>query len=233
MSKGILYIVSTPIGNLSDITLRAIDILKTVDIIACEDTRHSAKLLNHFEIQTKKISYYDEIEDKRSGTLIRMLESGKNVALISDAGTPGISDPGYRVIQKAVDADISVIPAPGPSSLLSVLVVSGFATDRFTFEGFLPRKKGRKTRLEELAVETRTMIIFESPVRLLKTLTDLLPYFGDRQIVIGREMTKFYEEYVRGSIPEVISHFEKTKPRGEFVLVIEGLTRKLKKSISE
>ncbi|MBU0710308.1 16S rRNA (cytidine(1402)-2'-O)-methyltransferase [bacterium] len=233
MSKGILYIVSTPIGNLDDITLRAINILKTVDIIACEDTRHSAKLLSHYDIKTKKISYYDEIEDKRSSTLIRMLESGKNVALISDAGTPGISDPGYRVIQKAVDADISVIPVPGPSSLLSVLVSSGFATDRFTFEGFLPRKKGRKTRLEELAAETRTMIIFESPVRLLKTLADLSVYFGDRRIVIGREMTKFYEEYVRGSIPEVISHFEESKPRGEFVLVIEGLTRKLKKSISD
>ncbi|MDO9548509.1 MAG: 16S rRNA (cytidine(1402)-2'-O)-methyltransferase [Candidatus Marinimicrobia bacterium] len=233
MSKGILYIVSTPIGNLEDITLRAIDILKTVDIIACEDTRHSAKLLSHYDIQTKKISYYDEIEDKRSGTLIRMLDSGKNVALISDAGTPGISDPGYRIIQKAVDADISVIPVPGPSSLLAALVSSGFATDRFCFEGFLPRKKGRKTRFEELAIEPRTMIIFESPVRLLKTLTDLYSYFGDRRIVVGREMTKYYEEYVRGNIPEVISHFEKTKPRGEFVLVIEGLTRKLKKSTSE
>ena len=233
MSKGILYIVSTPIGNLKDITLRAIDVLKTVDIIACEDTRHSVKLLSHYDIQTKKISYYDEIEDKRSGTLIRMLESGKNVALISDAGTPGISDPGYRIIQKAIKADILVIPAPGPSSLLAVLVSSGFATDRFNFEGFLPRKKGRKTRLEDLCIEPRTMIIFESPLRLLKTLKDLHKYFGDRRIVIGREMTKYYEEFVRGSIPVVISHFEKIKPRGEFVIVIEGLTRKLKKMISE
>lgn len=232
MNKGTLYIVSTPIGNLEDITLRALEVLKSVDIIACEDTRHSAKLLSHYNIQTKKISYYDEIEDKRSGTLIRMLEAGQNVALISDAGTPGVSDPGYRIIQKALAVDITVLPVPGPSSILAALISSGFAVDRFCFEGFLPRKKGRKTRLEELSVEPRTMIIFESPVRLLKTLTDLHAYFGDRRIVVGREMTKYYEEYIRGSIPEVLEHFKQKKPRGEFVLVVEGLTRKLKKSIS-
>lgn len=228
-NKGVLYIVATPIGNLDDITMRAVTVLKTVDIVACEDTRHSGKLLNHLGIQTKKISYYDEVEAQRSGVLMAMLESGKSVALISDAGTPGISDPGYRVIQKAVEAGISVIPVPGPSSVLAALVASGFATDRFTFEGFLPRKKGRRTRLEEMSSEARTMILFESPVRLLKTLKDLASYFGDRRIAIGREMTKYYEEYIHGTIPEVIDHFTENLPRGEFVIVIEGLTRKLKK----
>ncbi|MGC9364647.1 MAG: 16S rRNA (cytidine(1402)-2'-O)-methyltransferase [Fidelibacterota bacterium] len=228
-NKGILYIVATPIGNFDDITLRAIEVLRTVDVIACEDTRHSAKLLNHFGIQAKKISYYDEVETQRSGVLIAMLESGKSVALISDAGTPGISDPGYRVIEKALADGITVIPVPGPSAVLAALVASGFATDRFTFEGFLPRKKGRRTRLEELSNEARTMILFESRLRLLKTLKDLETYFGDRRIVIGREMTKYYEEYTRGTIPEVILHFTENVPRGEFVIVIEGLTRKVKK----
>jgi len=233
MKKGTLYIVSTPIGNLEDISPRAIRTLKSVDIIACEDTRHSAKLLGNFEIHTKRISYYDEIEKRRSATLISMLESGKSVALISDAGTPGISDPGYRVIEKAVEADIPVIPIPGPSSILTALVASGFATDRFVFEGFLPRKKGRKTRLEELSQEPRTIILFESPMRLLKTLNDLRDYFGERRVAIGREMTKLYEEYLHGSLSEMITHFSNEKPRGEFVLVLEGLTRKLKKSMSE
>lgn len=233
MKKGTLYIVSTPIGNLEDISTRAIKTLKSVDIIACEDTRHSSKLLNTFDIHTSKISYYDEVEERRSVTLINMMETGKSVALVSDAGTPGISDPGYRVIEKAVEADIPVIPIPGPSSILAALVASGFATDRFVFEGFLPRKKGRKTRLEELSQEPRTIILFESPMRLLKTLNDLRDYFGERRVAIGREMTKLYEEYLHGSLSEMITHFLNEKPRGEFVLVLEGLTRKLKKSMSE
>jgi len=227
--KGILYIVSTPIGNLDDITLRAIDVLKSVDLIAAEDTRHAFKLLKHYDIKTKKISYYDEIEQRRSHEILQKLLGGMNIALISDAGTPGISDPGYRIIQKAIDADVNVVPIPGPSSILAALVASGFATDRFIFEGFLPRKKGRKTRLEELADESRTLILFESPVRVLKTLKDLNVHFGERRIAVGREITKYYEEFIRGSIPEVISHFENHKPKGELVIVIEGLTRKLKR----
>jgi len=229
MKKGILYIVATPIGNLEDITFRAIEVLKSVDLIAAEDTRHASRLLDRYGIKTKKISYYDEIEQKRSEELIRKLNDGMNIALISDAGTPGVSDPGYRVIQKAIESQIGIVPIPGASSILAVLVASGYATDRFVFEGFLPRKKGRKTRLEELAGESRTIIIFESPVRLLKTLKDLQIYFGERQITVGREITKIYEEFIRGALPEIISHFEQNKPRGEIVIVIEGLTRKVKK----
>jgi len=229
MKKGILYIVATPIGNLEDITFRAIEVLKSVDLIAAEDTRHASRLLDRYGIKTKKISYYDEIEQRRSAELIRKLNDGMNIALISDAGTPGVSDPGYRMIQKAIENQIEIVPIPGASSILAALVASGYATDRFVFEGFLPRKKGRKTRLEELAGESRTIIIFESPVRLLKTLKDLQIYFGERQITVGREITKIYEEFVRGALPEIISHFEQNKPRGEIVIVIEGLTRKVKK----
>ncbi|HCK99668.1 MAG TPA: 16S rRNA (cytidine(1402)-2'-O)-methyltransferase [Candidatus Marinimicrobia bacterium] len=229
MKKGILYIVATPIGNLEDITFRAIEVLKSVDLIAAEDTRHASRLLDRYGIKTRKISYYDEIEQKRSAELIRKLNDGMNIALISDAGTPGVSDPGYRMIQKAIENQIEIVPIPGASSILAALVASGYATDRFVFEGFLPRKKGRKTRLEELAGESRTIIIFESPLRLLKTLKDLHIYFGERQITVGREITKIYEEFVRGALPEIISHFEQNKPRGEIVIVIEGLTRKVKK----
>ncbi|MCD6204504.1 MAG: 16S rRNA (cytidine(1402)-2'-O)-methyltransferase [Candidatus Marinimicrobia bacterium] len=229
MKKGTLYIVATPIGNLEDITFRAIEVLKSVDLIAAEDTRHASRLLDRYGIKTKKISYYDEIEQKRSEELIKKLNDGMNIALISDAGTPGVSDPGYRLIQKTVESKIGIVPIPGASSILAALVASGYATDRFVFEGFLPRKKGRKTRLEELAGESRTIIIFESPVRLLKTLKDLQIYFGERQITVGREITKIYEEFVRGALPEIISHFEQNKPRGEIVIVIEGLTRKVKK----
>jgi 16S rRNA (cytidine1402-2'-O)-methyltransferase len=228
-NPGTLYIVSTPIGNLDDMTLRAIETLRSVDLIACEDTRHSSKLLSHFDIRTKRISYYDEIEEQRSNELLDKMKSGLSVALISDAGTPTVSDPGYRLVQKTIAAGLTVIPVPGASALLAALVSSGFATDRFTFEGFLPRKKGRKSRLRELATESRTIILFESPLRLLKTLDDLKEYIGDRNIAVGREMTKYYEEYVRGTIAAMITHFREKKPRGEFVIVIEGLTRRIRK----
>jgi 16S rRNA (cytidine1402-2'-O)-methyltransferase len=229
MKKGTLYIVATPIGNLKDITFRAIEVLKSVDLIAAEDTRHASRLLDHYGIKTRKISYYDEIEQRRSEELIKKLNYGMNIALISDAGTPGVSDPGYRLIQKTIESKIGIVPIPGASSILAALVASGYATDRFVFEGYLPRKKGRKTRLEELAGESRTIIIFESPVRLLKTLKDLQIYFGERQITVGREITKIYEEFIRGALSEIISHFKQNKPRGEIVIVIEGLTRKVKK----
>jgi 16S rRNA (cytidine1402-2'-O)-methyltransferase len=221
--------VATPIGNLQDITLRAIEILKSVDLIAAEDTRHSSKLLNHYVIKTPRISYYDEIEQSRSHEIVKRINEGLNVALISDSGTPGISDPGYRLIHLALQSAIRVVPIPGPSAALSALVASGFATDRFVFEGFLPRKKGRKTRLMELSQESRTIIIFESPMRLHKTLADLAVYFQDRRIVVAREISKVFEEFVYGTIIQLIQHFENSIPKGEIVIVLEGLTREVKR----
>jgi len=228
-SKGTLYVVATPIGNLQDITLRAIEILKSVDLIAAEDTRHASKLLNHYGIKTPRVSYYDEVEQSRSHEVVKKINEGLNVALISDSGTPGISDPGYRLIHLALQNAIRVIPIPGPSAALSALVASGFATDRFVFEGFLPRKKGRKTRLIELSQESRTIIIFESPIRLRKTLADLAVYFQDRRIVIAREVTKIFEEFVYGTISQLIHHFENSVPKGEIVIILEGLTREVKR----
>jgi 16S rRNA (cytidine1402-2'-O)-methyltransferase len=221
--------VATPIGNLQDITLRAIEILKSVDLIAAEDTRHSSKLLNHYVIKTPRISYYDEIEQSRSHEIVKRINEGLNVALISDSGTPGISDPGYRLIHLALQSAIRVVPIPGPSAALSALVASGFATDRFVFEGFLPRKKGRKTRLMELSQESRTIIIFESSMRLHKTLADLAVYFQDRRIVVAREISKVFEEFVYGTIIQLIQHFENSIPKGEIVIVLEGLTREVKR----
>ncbi len=228
-SKGTLYVVATPIGNLQDITLRAIEILKSVDLIAAEDTRHASKLLNHYGIKTPRVSYYDEVEQSRSHEIVKKINKGIDVALISDSGTPGISDPGYRLINLALQNAIRVVPIPGPSAALSALVASGFATDRFVFEGFLPRKKGRKTRLIELSQESRTIIIFESPVRLRKTLTDLAVYFQDRRIVIAREVTKIFEEFIYGTIPQLIHQFENSVPKGEIVIILEGLTREVKR----
>jgi len=228
-NKGTLYVVATPIGNLQDITLRAIEILKSVDLIAAEDTRHAAKLLNHYGIKTPRVSYYDEVEQSRSHEIVKKINKGIDVALISDSGTPGISDPGYRLINLALQNAIRVVPIPGPSAALSALVASGFATDRFVFEGFLPRKKGRKTRLIELSQESRTIIIFESPVRLRKTLADLAVYFQDRRVVIAREVTKIFEEFAYGTISQLIRQFENSVPKGEIVIVLEGLTREVKR----
>ncbi|MBN2280449.1 MAG: 16S rRNA (cytidine(1402)-2'-O)-methyltransferase [Candidatus Marinimicrobia bacterium] len=227
MEKGKLYIVATPIGNLEDITYRAIDTLKSVDIIGVEDTRHSAPLLSKYNISTPTVSYFEYNEIKRSEEFIRLMEQGKNIAIISDAGTPAINDPGYRLISEAVTREIQVVPIPGPSSVLTALVGSGFPTDRFTFEGFLPKKKGRQKRLEELKTEERTIIIFEGPHRVEKTLEDCLQVLGDRDVAIGREMTKLYEEFHRGKISEVLEYFRHEKPRGEFVFVIKA--EKIKK----
>lgn len=215
-----LYIVSTPIGNLEDITLRAIRTLKEVDLIAAEDTRHSQILLKKYEISKPIVSYHSYSDDRKLEHLIMVLKEGKSVAVISDAGTPGISDPAYTLIKRAIEEGIQICPIPGASSLLSAVVMSGMKMNQFIYLGFLPLKKGRQTLLKSLAEEERTMIIFEAPHRLERTLKDLKEYLGDRQIAVCREITKIFEEARRGKISEMMTHFEKTKPRGEFVLVI-------------
>lgn len=215
-----LYIVSTPIGNLEDITLRAIRTLKEVDYIAAEDTRHSRILLDKYEIKTSVLSYHSYSSPAKLEKIIDLLKEGKTLALISDAGTPGISDPAYSLIKRAIEEGIKIIPIPGASSLLSALVMSGHYMDKFIYLGFLPLKKGRQTLLKSLAEEKRTMVIFESPHRLLKTLNQLQEFFGNRKIAICREITKLHEEVFRGSIEQGIEHFTAKKPKGEFVLVI-------------
>lgn len=215
-----LYIVSTPIGNLEDITLRAIRTLKEVDLIAAEDTRHSRILLDKYEISKPITSYHSYTDDRKLEQIISVLKEGKSVAVISDAGTPGISDPAYTLIKRAIEEGIQICPIPGASSMLSAIVMSGMKMNQFIYLGFLPLKKGRQTLLKSLAEEERTMIIFEAPHRLERTLRDLKEYLGDRQIAVCREITKIFEEARRGKISEMMTHFEKTKPRGEFVLVI-------------
>ena len=225
MTTGTLYIVSTPIGNLEDITFRAVDILKEVNCIAAEDTRHASILLKRYSIHKRCVSYYKDNEERRSTELIHKLQNGEDVALICNAGTPAISDPGFKIIKKAAENSISVVPVPGPSSILSALVVSGLKTDRFCFEGFLPKKKGRRKRLLELKEESRTLIIFESPYRLVRTLRDMLDHFGDRNCVVAREMTKVYEEFKRGTVSELLEYYSGKTPKGECVIVIEGSSR--------
>lgn len=222
---GILYIVSTPIGNLEDISPRALEILSTVEVIAAEDTRTSMVLLRRYDIHTPLISYYSYNEERRTPELIRKLTSGASLALISDAGTPGISDPAYRIIRSALDADVRVVPVPGPSAFLSALIVSGLPAERFVFEGFLPVKKGRRTILEKLRTEDSTIILYESPHRLLRTLTDLRGALGDREAAVARELTKKFEEVLRGPLSSHIEHFTAKSPRGEFVLVVRGKAR--------
>lgn len=215
-----LYIVSTPIGNLEDITLRAIRTLKEVDFIAAEDTRHSKILLQKYEIKTTVLSYHSYSSDAKLEKIISILKDGGKVALISDAGTPGISDPAYSLIRRAIEENISVFPIPGASSLLAGIVMSGLPMHQFLYLGFLPLKKGRQTLLKSLAEETRTIVIFEAPHRIIRTLNDLQEYLGNRQISVCREITKIYEEVIRGTISDAINHFSKIQPRGEFVLVI-------------
>lgn len=215
-----LYIVSTPIGNLEDITLRAIRTLKEVDFIAAEDTRHSKILLQKYEIQTPMLSYHSYSSDAKLEKIISILKDGGKVALISDAGTPGISDPAYGLIRRAIEEKIPVFPIPGASSLLAGIVMSGLPMHQFLYLGFLPLKKGRQTLLKSLAEETRTIVIFEAPHRIIRTLNDLQEYLGNRQISVCREITKIHEEVIRGTISDAINHFSKIQPRGEFVLVI-------------
>ena len=222
MLSGSIYIVSTPIGNLADISLRAIDILKTVDLIACEDTRQTSKILNHYKIKNKMTPYHDHNKEYKTSSLIDLIKKGNSIALVSDAGTPGISDPGFYLIREAIKNDINISPIPGPSALTAAILASGMEIDRFLFEGYLPRKKGRLKRLKELAAYKVTIVIFEGPHRVLKTLRDLRDTLGDRKAAIGRELTKVHEEFIRGNLSDLIANFSERKPKGEFVILIEG-----------
>jgi len=220
---GKLYIVPTPIGNLKDITLRAIEVLQTVDLILAEDTRTSGKLLKHFEINTPSQSHHMHNEHKTVENLIQKLQSGITIALISDAGTPAISDPGFLLTRECIAHNIEVECLPGATAFVPALVNSGLPNDKFVFEGFLPVKKGRQTRLKILAEETRTLIFYESPHKLIKTLTNFCEYFGkDRQVSVSRELTKLYEETIRGTMKEALLHYTNKPPKGEIVIVVAG-----------
>ena len=210
MNIGTLYIIATPIGNLEDITLRAMRILKEVDVIAAEDTRHTRKLLDRYEIDTSMTSYHDHNKEEKAPVLIDKLLDGKNIALVSDAGTPGISDPGYFLINLAINENIPVVPIPGATAAIAALSISGLPTDRFVFEGFLPSKQtARKKRLKKLEQEERTLIFYEAPHRIMKTMQDILDVFGDRKAVITRELTKIHEETVRGPVSSVLKQLNK------------------------
>jgi 16S rRNA (cytidine1402-2'-O)-methyltransferase len=220
--RGKLYLVSTPIGNLKDITFRAIDVLSSVDLIAAEDTRHAAILLKHYDISTPTTSFFDFNKEKKTAGLIKKLLQGQSIAVISDAGTPGISDPAFYIVREAIREGIPVEAIPGATAFVPALITSGLPTDRFVFEGFLPSKKGRQKRLQQLSEEKRTIIIYESPKKILKTLADLRQYFGNRRISIARELTKKFEQIYRGSLEEICENADLLKLKGEFVIVVEG-----------
>lgn len=222
LPAGTLYIVSTPIGNLDDMTFRAVRVLGEVDLIAAEDTRTSGILLKHFNIQKPMVSYFSHNESRRAGALVGALKEGRNVALVTDAGTPGISDPAYTVVREALDAGILVVPIPGPSALLAALVASGLPMERFLFEGFLPLKKGRQTRWKALRDESRTIVIYESPQRIIRAVEELILHLGDRRVAVGRELTKKFEEVVRGKASVVLKQLQSREPRGEYVIVVAG-----------
>ena len=218
-----LYLVPTPIGNLDDMTFRAVKVLKEVDLILAEDTRTSGKLLHHFEITTQMQSHHMHNEHKMVNRIVERIQNGENIALITDAGTPAISDPGFLLSRACIKKGIEIECLPGATAFVPALVNSGLPNDKFIFEGFLPVKKGRQTRLTFLSEETRTMIFYESPHKLLKTLTNFAEYFGgERPISVSRELTKLFEETVRGSITDVIAHFTKKAVKGEFVIVVQG-----------
>lgn len=220
---GTLFIVATPIGNLEDITQRALRVLREVDLIACEDTRHTRKLLNHFGITTATTSHHEHNEQGRAEELCELLESGKNVAVVSDAGTPLISDPGFRLVSQAVARGVSVIPIPGPSAVIAALSASGLPTDQFFFAGFLPPRSGaRRAKLSELTSIPSTLVFYEAPHRIKATLTDAMEVLGNREAVIAREVTKLHEEFARGTLSELVAHFSKVEARGEMVLMISG-----------
>ena len=222
IQSGTLYLVATPIGNLEDITYRAVKILSSVDLIAAEDTRTTKILLDHYSLHKPMISYFSYNEKTRAPQLIEKLKAGQSIALVSDAGTPGISDPAFHIVQQAIAAGIPIIPIPGPSAFLSALIASGLPIDRFVFEGFLPLKKGRKTKFESLKSEPRTIVLYESPHRIIRTLEDIQTYLGKRQVVVARELTKKFEEISRGPIESVLSAISGKQPRGEYVVIIEG-----------
>lgn len=232
MSK--LYVVPTPIGNLEDITLRAVRILKEVDFILAEDTRTTGFLLKHLEISTSMISHHKFNEHTSVDKVSQRIKAGETAALVSDAGTPAISDPGYLLVKKCLEEDIAVECLPGPTAFVPALVNSGLPNDRFCFEGFLPQKKGRKTKMESLATEARTMIFYESPFRLVKTLGQLAEYFGsDRKASVSREISKLYEENKQGTLEELIQHFSAKTVKGEIVLIVEGKVEEKKKKKHE
>lgn len=223
MEYGTLYLVATPIGNLEDITLRALRILKEVDLIAAEDTRKTLKLLNHFDISKPLTSFFRHNESRKGEYIISLLKEGQNIALVSDAGTPAISDPGEELVGMAIEEGITVSPIPGPVAAISALIVSGQSTGRFVFEGFIPmNKRGRKERLKELEFEQRTMIFYEAPHKLKYTLEDMLKFWGNRKIVLAREITKIYEEIIRTDLEHAIEKYNDDNPKGEFVIVVEG-----------
>jgi 16S rRNA (cytidine1402-2'-O)-methyltransferase len=227
----LLYLVPTPLGNLKDITLRALEVLKEVDLILCEDTRTSQKLLQHYQINKPLTPYHQHNEHRVADHLVAQLQAGKQMALITDAGTPGISDPGFLLVRACIQQGVTVNCLPGATAFVPALINSGFSAQRFCFEGFLPLKKGRQTLLKLLATETRTIILYESPVRLVKTLTDLATYMGEtRRASVSREITKMFEETRRGTLQELIAYFTQKPPKGEIVLVLEGRDEKSSKS---
>jgi len=222
--KGTLYLCPTPIGNLEDITLRALKTLEEVDLIAAEDTRVTIKLLNHFEIKKPLISYHEHNKKSQGAKLISILLEGKNIAIVTDAGTPGISDPGEDLVKQAIDAGINVVPLPGAVAAICALVASGLSTDRFVFEGFLSKKnQERDKRLSELVSEKRTLVFYEAPHRIIKTLKALKDTLGNRRVTIAREMTKLHEEFIRGTLEDLIQRFGEVTPKGEMVIVLEGV----------
>lgn len=232
MSSGFLYLVPTPIGNLGDITSRALEVLKEVDLVACEDTRTSGRLLQKFDIKKRLISYHEFNERQRAGELTEMLKSGQSIAVVTDAGSPGISDPAYRIVKAAIDSGVTVIPLPGPNALIPALSASGLPTDRFFFEGFLPHKSGgRQTRLGKLADFEHTLVFYESPHRVAKSLGDMREILGDRPACLAREISKKFEEFLRGNISDILDAMSGRTVKGEIVLVVAGTsyTNKLEK----
>jgi 16S rRNA (cytidine1402-2'-O)-methyltransferase len=218
-----LYLVATPIGNLEDFTLRALRVLKEVELIACEDTRHTRRLLDHFGVNKPTISYHEHNEQKRADELVERMLGGESIALVSDAGTPGISDPAYRIVTAAIERGVAVVPVPGATALIAALIASGLPTDSFLFAGFLPsRKQARRAKLEELKPERATLVFYEAPHRIRETLVDAREILGNRQATLARELTKLHEEFIRGSVSDLIAHFESHEPRGEMTLVIAG-----------